>query len=192
MNEKAADAYLSEFESLREELFARFESQRQAFNYLMAFFAALIALLATEHTLQIDLRYSLLIPLVTCPLCFIFYDNEIVIWCIGSYIDKELRPLLSKSVEAEVLQLEARRGGHLSGPTEKLHLLLSVGRWILFFTPAMVPPAIALSAGWLSGSFFFALVFGIDLLLLAILIGAAFTVTRMRLKAWKSSTPSTK
>lgn len=189
MSEKAADAYLAEFESLRDEIFSRFESQRQAFNYLMALLAALAAVIASDK-FNLDQRYILFLPIIASPLGFIFFDNEIVIWSIGAYINNDLRPKLSRVVKADVLLIESRRSIYLSGSNSILHLLLSIGRWILFFLPVGFPVGHAIKNKlWIGWPFWipFWLVVFVDCMLNLLLIGAIISTINMRRMGWRAT-----
>jgi hypothetical protein len=137
----AADALIAEYESLREEFFARLESQRQSFNYLAVIAAAMIALIGAEKGPDDPAVLLLALPLVVAPLGFIFFDNELVIWGIAGYIRDNLRPELTRLVNHPVLLYEGRfSDSHRS----KLHLLLSTGRWLLFLVPTVLPIAYAI------------------------------------------------
>lgn len=184
MNEKICDVYIAEFESLRDEVFSRFEFQRQAFNYLMALFGAFVAILAAEDKLHIDQRFVLVVPLISSPLCYIFFDNEILIWSIGRYINEELTPKLSTYLDTDVLLLERRRGLYLTNSIKTLHSFLSVGRWILFFIPSVAPIILSFKNGWTQGSALFTIILVADIVLTLILIWAVVSTIKMRQKAW--------
>lgn len=189
MSEKVADSYLAEFESLRDEIFSRFESQRQAFNYLMALIAALAALIASDK-FRLDQSYIVFLPLIAAPLGFIFFDNEIVIWSIGAYINNDLRPRLSEAVGRDVLLIESRRSTYISGSNSILHLLLSIGRWILFLLPVGFPIGYAIKnrlwTGWPFGVPF-GLIICVDCMLAIVLMWAMVSTIIMRQAGWRST-----
>jgi hypothetical protein len=91
-DEKAVDAEIVEFGSAREEVFARIESQRQSFNYLVTLSTAVLAFIGSALTpagVRFDVRLVMFTPLLAAPLAFIFFDNELVIWTLGRYIREE-------------------------------------------------------------------------------------------------------
>jgi uncharacterized membrane protein YvlD (DUF360 family) len=188
MNTSAADALIAEFESLRQESFARLDSQRQAFNCLAVIAAAMIALIGAKE-LPVEPAVLLLsLPLVVVPLGFIFFDNELVLWCLAAYIKDNLRPELSKLVEHDVLLSEARRGDLLhSQGSHVLHPVLSVGRWLLFVVPAVLPIIYSIhTKAWnrWPDSLPFWPFFVADVALVLVLLWAVVYAVRCRWRAW--------
>ena len=187
MNDSAAHALVAEYESLRQEFFARLESQRQAFSYLVLIAAAVIAFvgaLTGSKANTIDSALLLLaLPLVIAPLGFIFFDNDLVIWGIAGYIRDTLRPELSSLVQHRVLLYEGRRGNFFQSRLSKLHLLLSTGRWLLFLVPTILPLGYALWMGtwssWIRSPRYLTLMI-IDALLVMVLLWAVYESIRCR------------
>lgn len=191
--EKAVDADLAEFGSLRDEVFARIESQRQSFNYLVTLSTAVLAVVATamapsEGGAAFDLRLIMFVPLLAAPLAFIFFDNELVIWTLGRYIRESLAPQLSRAVGRDVLMAEARRGGLLTGGLGGVHLALSVGRWLLFLLPIGLPLWYGLhiraDRGWTYVPPFWVVVV-LDSLVLALLLIAIVAAILLRFRGWQ-------
>lgn len=191
--EKAVDADLAEFGSLRDEVFARIESQRQSFNYLITLSTAVLAFVATamapsDKGVSFDLRLIMFVPLLAAPLAFIFFDNELVIWTLGRYIRETLGPQLSRAVGRDVLLSEARRGGLLSGGLGRVHLALSVGRWLLFLLPIGLPLWYGLhiraDRGWAYVPPFWVVVV-LDSLVLVLLLIAIFAAVLLRSRGWQ-------
>jgi hypothetical protein len=185
MNNSAAAALIAEYESLRQEFFARLESQRQAFSYLAIILAALIALIGADKAPNNPAVVLLPLPLVVAPLGFIFFDNELVIWGIAAYIRDNLRPELSKLVDHKVLLYEGRfSGSHRS----RLHLVLSSGRWLLFVIPTALPIAYAVWMGTLK-SWFTSLPYMpfmiLDAFLALILVCAICVAVSYRMRVWE-------
>lgn len=190
IDEKVIELYLKEYESLRDEIFERFESQRQAFNYLMALIGAVGALIAAlKENLPSLAKYSLFLPILAAPLGFIFFDNEIIIWSIVKYIQCNIKPEVSKLIgKKRIFQIESRGSIYLFGSRRHLHLLLSMGRWLLFFVPLICPLVYALwdKLLWKNGrlwTFFWLFFFLLDCFLLLIMIWAVAEVVKMRRRA---------
>jgi hypothetical protein len=142
-DEKQVDIYLAEFEALRNDILARFEFQRQAFNYLIALLGASLAFVGAwgdKHPIQPE--YFLFMPLLAAPLAYIFFDNEIMISADGRYIHDKLRryiqEALGSSTSTKVLCLEERHAD-LSTWQCSIQLCLSIGRWLLFLLPVIGP-----------------------------------------------------
>jgi hypothetical protein len=185
MNHNAANALIAEYESLREEFFARLESQRQAFNYLAIILAAMIALIGAERLPVDPVMLVLALPLVVAPLGFIFFDNELVIWGIAGYIRDTLRPQLSKLVGQNVLLYEGR---FAESHGSKLHLFLSTGRWLLFVIPTILPIPYSLwnhsFKSWFTSLPFMPFLL-LDALLLVILGWAIYQAVCSRHEVWR-------
>jgi hypothetical protein len=135
------EAHLAEYEALTAELTSRFESQRQAFNYLVLVLGGTVALLGGAVGQQ---PMSLLrapevffwLPLVTAPLAFIFFDNELMIWSIIWYVRHHLRLQVQAAVGSDrVWLMEESRFRYLNRFCDPCHRLLSYGRWLFFLFP---------------------------------------------------------
>jgi|SRR5687768_17821704 len=129
-NETALSVHLKEYEMISLELYARFDNQRQAFNYLVvvvgAFFAAYGAVRAEE--VEIPVHVFLFVPLLITPLAFIFFDNEIMIWSIIYYTQKHIRSEVQGILNDRVLDFECSRFRYLVPGSRQIHKLLSYGR----------------------------------------------------------------
>jgi hypothetical protein len=194
--EKAVDAQIAEFGSAREEVFARIESQRQSFNYLVTLSTAVLAFIGSALTpsgVRFDVRLVMFTPLLAAPLAFIFFDNELVIWTLGRYIREELAPRVSAAVGRDVLVMEATRGGFLSGGIGAVHLALSVGRWLLFLLPIGLPLwygfHIHAERGWPYVPPFRVLAV-LDALVLALLCLAIVAALLLRFRVWRAGAPA--
>lgn len=133
---EALEVHLAEYERIWDEVYARFENQRQSFNYLITLLAAIATLLAS-NTIKLDPKLFFWFPLIIAPFSFIFFDNELMIWAIVKYTKEKLRERVTKLVgDEEVLTLENQRFTNLK--IRKIHRLLSVGRWLLFILPIFI------------------------------------------------------
>jgi hypothetical protein len=177
-------AYLKEYESLRAEQMKRFELQHQAFNYLLIVLGVVISIVAASLKLTpadnssafqtIDLNLLIVIvlwillflPLITAPLGFIFFDNEMAIHSIGSHLNWRLKPKVIELIKSNHLlekviadlrnenQLDFKQAAvteenlifgtsldffYLHEKSEAFHRMLSSGKWILFLLPTVGP-----------------------------------------------------
>jgi hypothetical protein len=141
----ALQVHMAEYTLLRQEVLSRMATQSQAFNYLLVVIGvaatALVNGLGKEQDayLSIVLLVTILLPLVSAPLGFIFFDNEMVLHAIGSYIDRAWRPRTRELVaDADILgNIWLFVGLDASSP--RIHRRLSQGRWLLFLLPTVVP-----------------------------------------------------
>jgi hypothetical protein len=191
---EALMVHLAEYESLRGEQMQRLESQNQAFNYLLVVIGVAVTgaiTLATQRRevdavtaeMQAVLAFWLVmaLPLVTAPLGFIFFDNEMAVHSIGSHLYHEVRPKLAKRTgDDEVLQ-PTLEFAHLHPWSRGIHGWLSRCRWTLFLLPAAGPwiaMSLYLSGAWLAASGSWAKVaestafvlFGVDVAMTALLV----------------------
>jgi hypothetical protein len=135
---RAFDMHVAEYGSLREEIFARLESQRQAFSYLVTILAAAVGLTAADNIRMDPVILMLLLPIVVAPLGFIFFDNELMIFRNGAYLSTSLRPRVETLVGKMAL-LDDIGLSCLGGFSCRIHELLSYGRWLLFLLPTVGP-----------------------------------------------------
>jgi len=143
---RVLEPFLVEYESLRAEIFSRLDSQRQAFQYLVAILAATVGLYAAKQEAQIDWDLVLLaLPVVVAPFGFIFFDNEFMIFRNGFYIQNHLRLRISEIVgHSDVLAVEKKGFRCLYDTTCFIHSWVSYGRWSLFLLPTLGPSVYAL------------------------------------------------
>jgi Mn2+/Fe2+ NRAMP family transporter len=156
---KLIDVYLEEYKSLRAEVLSRIQTQNQAVNFLLIIMgAAITATIAVLRDVQsasylssVILAIILLLPLFAAPLCFIFFDNEIMIHAIGSYLFYEVRPRIAKITKSLDTLGDILEFKHLPFTTSRVFHHVSLGRWILFIIPILLPTAFSIaysSANW--------------------------------------------
>lgn len=139
------NVYITEYNSLRGEIQGRIQTQTQAFNFLLiilgAYIAALVSTLTTkpEHLPAVALAVTLLLPLISCPLAYIFFDNEMMIHAIGSYLYYDLRKRLAVLIDDQQLFASLFDFQYLPRSTPGVFALISRGRWVLFCLPTFLP-----------------------------------------------------
>lgn len=149
-NSKLLDVYLAEYNSLRAEIIARTQTQNQVLNFLLIIIGAatsanVAGINAGINVNLILLITALLLPLITFPLAFIFFDAEIMIHAVGSHLHENLRKYIGSVVEAD--KLEGARLAfkstldfeHLNSTTKATQHWLSIGRWFIFLIPTLMP-----------------------------------------------------
>jgi hypothetical protein len=138
---------LQEYETVWAEVFARFENQREAFNYVLIVIggaAAAYPTLGSHGPLLV--YFYLLAPLVITSLGYIFFDNEIMIWGIVYYTRQHLRPRIQQLTgDDAAVDLEQRRFAYMPAGARSAHRMLSYGRWAVFLMPSLAMVAIAVS-----------------------------------------------
>jgi hypothetical protein len=119
----------------------RIDSQNQAFYYMLlvigiAATAAVTGFTKTDQMAQIFFWLLLFLPIITAPLAFIFFDHEMAIHSVGSYIywawtKNTVDPLLrNKHTFKDSLSF-----AFLNTSSKKIHGELSDRRWNLFLIP---------------------------------------------------------
>jgi hypothetical protein len=144
---RVLNAYLAEYNSLRAEQLSRLQSQNQAFNYLVIILGAAIGAVITSLSKPeqmwlwgpILIALGLFLPLVSGPLGFIFFDNEMAIYSIGSRIYTDLRPHIGKIITDTGVFEDSLTFKNLNPSGPKIHRRLSAARWILFLVPTVLP-----------------------------------------------------
>jgi hypothetical protein len=135
--------YLEEYKSLRQELTVRLQTYNQAFHYLLLVIGAATAAVAavipraepTRDLTPLWFGIALLLPIVTAPLAFVQFHQEMMMDAIRAYLGSEWRD------KTEIL-LGAR---HSPGNTyeyvasPRLFRALLTGRWIIFLVPTCIP-----------------------------------------------------
>ncbi len=137
--------YLEEYRALMDEINARFESQRLAFNLTILTIGALLAALSGKDRIQPEWMPPLLIavPFFIVPMACIFFDNELLIWGIIRHINGDLGDAVRQLTGSQLpLSMESRR--FRSTEIRIAHQALSYGRWVLF----LVAPVIAVVGAW--------------------------------------------
>lgn len=144
--EHAFSCYLAEYNSLRQEVLSRIQTQVQCFNFVLIITGgAITAVVSTVNSAKPDLypvvflAVGLMLPLFTCPLAYMFFDNEIMIHGIGSYLyyhsNRQMKLLTNDpSVFGNILAFP-----FLPPSTGKVFPPISAGRWLLFALPAFFP-----------------------------------------------------
>jgi len=139
--------YLAEYNSLRAEQLSRLQTQTQSFNYLLVVLGAAIGAVVTSLT-KPELFWSiqsvlfaigLLLPILAGPLAFIFFDNEMAVYSIGSRIHADLRPRLATTVGDLEVFANALGFKNLHPSSIAIHGRLSMARWVLFLLPTVLP-----------------------------------------------------
>ncbi|WP_210480780.1 hypothetical protein [Naasia sp. SYSU D00948] len=153
--DRALSAYLAEYDKLRAEQFTRMETQNHTFNFALLVLAAGIGAVVSLATGQKAeavtpgiLAVCLLLPLLGCPLAFKFFDNEILIHAVGSYLFRDRRLRIREAVGDDSFNIR-RISEFIDLPdhTRSVWWLASVGKWFLFAVPTFLPTAIALLYG---------------------------------------------
>lgn len=140
------NAYIAEYNTLRSELLARIQTQNQAFNFLLIIVgAAITAIITTANSeksanlVPVVLAIALLLPLVTCPLAYMFFDNELMIHAIGSYIYWDMRVRFIELTNDPSLFKSISDFSYLPPSTRSVFQPISRGRWYLFCIPTFLP-----------------------------------------------------
>jgi hypothetical protein len=136
--------YLAEYNSLRAEQQSRLQSQNQAFNYLLIVVGAgVTAVITTVGKSQelplVVLAVALFLPLLTAPLGYIFFDNEMAIHSIGAHLYWVWRPNIVALLNNENVFQNSLEFRHLNKSSKTIHQCLSAARWVLFLLPTVVP-----------------------------------------------------
>lgn len=139
------DIYLAEYNSLRTEQMKRIDSQNQAFYYLLLALgiagSVVVAGFKENAPIQEVIFWVLLfLPVISAPFAFIFFDHEMAIHSVGSYIYW----VWSKNTVHRLVQNEHIYGNSLEFPLLRnssgaIHKWLSICRWLLFIFPIILP-----------------------------------------------------
>jgi hypothetical protein len=136
-------AYLAEYASLRQEVTTRLQTLHQAFNYVLIVFGAAVTAIvaASQHDMveSASLIVALFLPIVTAPLAFIYFDQEITMDGIWSHIHGNLRPhIIALTGETDILG-NIWDFKYMHSSTWKVYHKLLIGRWLLFLVPTLLP-----------------------------------------------------
>lgn len=140
------EVHLARYASLREEVFQRIGLQSQAFSYLVIVLGAGVGVAGTLlDRSRGDLVPPLvfLLPIVTAPLAYIFFDNEIMLFGIGGHIATDLSDRVSQATGSRVT-MSTPVFRYLEGQTRSAHRWLSYGRWLAFVLPTLGPTLYAI------------------------------------------------
>jgi hypothetical protein len=175
------EVHMARYSSFRAEILGRISFQSQAFNYLVVVLGAAVAAgAALIQASRPDLVQLLVlfIPIVTAPLSYIYFDNELMIMGIGGNIFTDLSSHVSSAVKHHV-QLGARALLYLQPSTRSAHRWLSYGRWLAFIMPSLGPTiyAFVLAPRYVHDVRYWILVIG-DCLVTALLLTAVIAVYR--------------
>lgn len=145
-NTNAFNAYLAEYNTLRAEVLARIQTQNQTFNFLLIIVGAGITAVITtansnnpSNITPVTFAVVLLLPLVTCPLAYMFFDNELMIHAIGSYLYWDRRLKFVALTREEHVFGSVTDFSYLPPSTHKVFQPISRGRWFLFCVPTFLP-----------------------------------------------------
>ena len=178
--------YLAKYGSLRAETASRFQFQAQAYNFLVvALTAAVVAaasLLGSGHGAQFE-RMILVLPLIAGPLGYLYLSNDLMIFGIAGYLDRELSRDVSVLVGRDIVLTDARLD-HLSPRGRSTLATLGYSRWLLFVVPTVAPVIYAALAtdAWREPPF--SLQFAADCLIALGLLAAIWVTAREQI-AWR-------
>src|SRR5215203_5839899 len=125
---------------------SRIQTQNQSFNYLLIVTGAAITAVITSAnaTNQMNVPWiliavTLMLPLAACPLGYMFFDNEIMIHAIGSYLHYKRRPMMLGHFGDEQGLGRTLDFEFLPKWTDTVFPWVSKGRWVLFCIPTFLP-----------------------------------------------------
>jgi hypothetical protein len=147
MSKDVGDLYLAEYNSLRQEQMQRIQTQGQSFNFLLILTGAAITAVITSANAKenaslfpwVVITVTLLLPMATCPLGYMFFDNEIMIHSIGSYLYYNRRPRMLEHFGDDQALGRTLSFNLLPQWTNTVFPWISKGRWILFCLPTFLP-----------------------------------------------------
>jgi hypothetical protein len=141
--------YLAEYDNFRKEIGVRLTAQQQAFTLLLTLLGAALTaagVLNQYKLTQFGPLLALFLPVVSAPLGFIFFDNEIMIFANGACVVRDLRGRIASLVGSDKIFPVDPIDFIRSRPfANRVHFSLSIGRWILFLLPVILP---TLDATW--------------------------------------------
>jgi hypothetical protein len=178
--------YMARYNSLRTEVFQRFQFQGQAYNFLIVVLSALLAVGAAQFQAgrgDVVDALSLFVPLIIGPFAFVYLAQELVIFSILAYIHGDLSRDVSRLLDRSV-ELGDSRFEHLTGEGRFIHRIIAPGRWLpfLFFTATPVVYAAFFTDLW--NDFPLSLVFALDCLVVVALLATMIIATREE-GAWR-------
>ncbi|HEX8598142.1 MAG TPA: hypothetical protein VF952_06440 [Chloroflexia bacterium] len=153
-DEETLKLYQAEYNNLKREIEQRITGQNQTFNFVAIILAATASIIGTimssssttfpTDASKFDLIALLiaLLPVAIAPLAFMFFDNELMIFGIGSYIYEDLRRRVENVLgytEEEFFLGDARVLKNMLVWSPSAQLVLSTGRWLLFIALTIVP-----------------------------------------------------
>jgi hypothetical protein len=137
-------AYIAEYNSRREEQLKRVDSQNQIYNYLLIVLgvaaSAIVASLNKPEMMPVIVCWiTLLLPIISAPLGFIYFDHDLVIHSIGAHLHYIWRPNVTALLNTEQIFKNPLEFAYLHKSSLPLHKTLSKSRWFLFLVPTAVP-----------------------------------------------------
>jgi hypothetical protein len=135
--------YLAEYSSLRQEITTRLQALHQAVNFILIIIGAAVTaiLAASQHGMieTVSIILALFLPIVVAPLAFIFFDQEITMDAIWSYIQMNLRPRIIAVVGDSNILGNIWEFRYMHHSSWKIYHRLLIGRWLLFLIPTLLP-----------------------------------------------------
>jgi hypothetical protein len=178
--------YLAKYGTLRAETSSRFQFQAQAFNFLVVVLTAGVVasstLIGGEHGGQFN-RLVLILPLVAGPLGYLYLSNDLMIFGIASYLDRELSREVSALVGRDIVLTDARLD-HLSPRGRTTLAALAYSRWLLFVVPTVAPVVYVALATNVWAEYPFSLLFVADCVIALGLLAAIWATAREQV-AWR-------
>ncbi len=182
----ALSVYLAKYGSLRAETASRFQFQAQAYNFLVVVLtAAAVAsasLLGSGQSVRFE-QLVLVLPLIAGPLGYLYVSNDLMIFGIAGYLDRELSRDVSRVLGRDVVLSDARLDA-LSPRGRTTLAALAYSRWLLFVVPTVAPVVYAALATDVWRTFPVALLFAADCLIALGLLAAIWVTTREQI-AWR-------
>jgi hypothetical protein len=137
--------HLAEFSALRAEISSFHSIEHMSISFAIAAFSAVIGLIiktgvSLDELLQNPSSYKPHIALVAFPFLFLgffFGYSQIRIIQVAAYLNLRLRPQIVQVLGDEALQWESYRRSQ-DFPQERLSVLLSWCRWLLFVWPVVL------------------------------------------------------
>lgn len=184
--EQELTIYMARYNSLRSEVFQRFQAQGQAANFLIVVLTALLAVGAAQvqaGRADVVNALALYAPLIIGPFAFIYLAQELMIFSILAYIHTDLSQDVSRLL-GRPIELGDTRFEYLTSESRFIHRLIAPGRWLpfLFFTAAPVVYIAAFTDLW--RTFPQSLVFALNCLILIMLLVTMVVATREE-GAWR-------
>lgn len=184
-HEASVQALLAEFETNWSELFSRWETQRNTFAQVISIVAVVVGLaFSTNVDLAPEVFYAL--PAIVAAFAFTFFDNELMIWSLVGHTCNRIGPAVQKLVrsDVEVFTLERNRFEDLGERIARVHVTLSIGRWLVFLLPMVFSLLYACIASKRRTEWPFLAATVIDVCLIGYFLGVMTEAVRARKNLW--------